>query len=434
MFVVLPLLFPLFILKPRPCLSFQPSLNSQRARFFKFNDGPFIKGERNASSLQEKHMRQICFHESYAENPVDDESTLLFTVSHEPNQECINGGNEFNIGCLVQNITNDKKSYQIWILPPHSKIRPSENYDTLHVDEYESMLHVLVLRYLHMEWEHNQPGLSEEKNLGIELRLDKCNNFRNDHYLRKAVDVTGFQATSDENVMRLDLETFLYHLHEFSFAHQGSDHSIYALDVLGFLSKRRVSFDFNPSVSFKRKGRGIVLQQRHMLPTHVVEKVSRTVNTVKSNGWLSTNPDSVDGLPSLHINLISDGTALFPHDERKVAVKIEGGEGNFEEHCAYIHDVVEPYIYDSILPSVREIVGSNTVEVSDVFLRSYGTDAEDNQDDSIESEENCRFGLSAHYDVLSSLTWYVSSLLYCNFFGIFYPSSQYYNEIQCDCS
>ena len=39
--------------------------------------------------------------------------------------------------------------------------------------------------------------------------------------------------------------------------------------------------------------------------------VQDILDVVKSKQWLSTNPDSVDGLPSLHLNLITNGKPLF---------------------------------------------------------------------------------------------------------------------------
>ena len=52
--------------------------------------------------------------------------------------------------------------------------------------------------------------------------------------------------------------------------------------------------------------------------------------------------------------------------------------------------IVKPHIYESIVSAVRKIVGSKTVEVSDVFLRSYGIDVKDNEADSNNDQENYR--------------------------------------------
>ena len=55
--------------------------------------------------------------------------------------------------------------------------------------------------------------------------------------------------------------------------------------------------------------------QKQILSPDIVESIMQSMEKIKANGWLSTNPDSVDGIASLHINLVSGGKGLFHEDE-----------------------------------------------------------------------------------------------------------------------
>jgi hypothetical protein len=108
---------------------------------------------------------------------------------------------------------------------------------------------------------------------------------------------------------------------------------------------------------------------------------------MEQNGWLSTNPDSVDGLPSLHLNLVSGGMPIAQGDALD----------DFQIGLQQLLSIVKPYIYDELLPTVQELTNDASIRVSDVFLRRYGED--------IGGEEgNSRNGISAHYDVFSKVT------------------------------
>jgi hypothetical protein len=315
-------------------------------------------------------------------------------------------------GCLIETNIKSEKSHEIWILPSHSKKNSSETDDDF--DMYTSMLHSLLKQHLYLEWKESEAGVSNGKTLKLDLRLDKCLDFGSDSTFHKAIEIVGFELTPLSHVLTMNLEKLLPHLHEFSFLHRGTEQGTIALESLGLLSQRRVSYEFQPDdsndESLHQKGRNVVSQQKNILPLNVIGQVSTAVSTIKKNGWLSTNPDSVDGLPSLHINLISNGKAKFPNDDNNLALQIEGGDASFGEYCAYIHDLIEPFIYGPVLQNVRDAVASNTVEISDVFLRSYGLDVTDNSNELSDDEDTRRFGLSVHYDVLSSSTWWVNPI------------------------
>ena len=145
--------------------------------------------------------------------------------------------------------------------------------------------------------------------------------------------------------------------------------------------------------------RTVVSRQKEILPSPVIDEVMGIVEEIKSRQWLSTNPDSVDGLPSLHLNLITDGKPLFDEADHN-----DGDAITFALCISKMVSVLRPHLYGHLLPSVRELTNSSTVEISDVFIRNYGKmEHLADQDDSA-----TRYGLSAHYDVTASSTCVVT--------------------------
>ena len=130
------------------------------------------------------------------------------------------------------------------------------------------------------------------------------------------------------------------------------------------------------------------------MPKSTVDEALGVVDQIRRNGWLSTNPDSVDGLPSLHLNIISSGRRMFDNEK----VKRSGGETALATCVNDLADLLEPPLRDTLLPRVREMTNSSTVEISDVFIRSYGASK------SGKENEATRYGLSAHYDVTAAAT------------------------------
>jgi hypothetical protein len=78
---------------------------------------------------------------------------------------------------------------------------------------------------------------------------------------------------------------------------------------------------------------------------------------MQTRGWLSTNPDSVDGEPSFHINLVSNGQP------------IACSEGEFGLNLQRLIDVVIPRVYQDLLPRVQALLGSTSFQIGDVFIR-----------------------------------------------------------------
>eukprot|EP00518_Triparma_eleuthera_P017248 CAMPEP_0197559118 /NCGR_PEP_ID=MMETSP1320-20131121/20601_1 /TAXON_ID=91990 /ORGANISM="Bolidomonas sp., Strain RCC2347" /LENGTH=441 /DNA_ID=CAMNT_0043120511 /DNA_START=114 /DNA_END=1436 /DNA_ORIENTATION=+ len=113
---------------------------------------------------------------------------------------------------------------------------------------------------------------------------------------------------------------------------------------------------------------------KSLLPTSSVNSVLSKLKQLD----LSTNPDSVDGLPSHHLNLIVDGR---PKDE----------DGAAQELLPHL----DTFLYKNLLSKAREVTGCPHLEINEVFCRRYGGRTE-------------RCGISEHYDITSRLTCVVA--------------------------
>jgi hypothetical protein len=126
--------------------------------------------------------------------------------------------------------------------------------------------------------------------------------------------------------------------------------------------------------------------------------------------WLSTNLDSVDQHPSLHLNIVSGGQPLFPlHSEQEQQqINDEDEEVRlFQTRTNDILNLLREPIYDTLLSRVRHLTNSSTVQVSDIFLRRYGTDIQSSRnggEDNNPGQMISRLGISAHYDVSACAT------------------------------
>lgn len=161
-----------------------------------------------------------------------------------------------------------------------------------------------------------------------------------------------------------------------------------ALQKLGELCKERRPYDFSVSRSGGAKG-SVLSHVPQLLPQTTTESLFNKVEDMVQNGWLSTNLDSVDGLPSFHINLVSNGEPVVPSDVG------DGDLDGFQRSTKDLLTLIEPYIYESLLPQVNNLLNATNIRVSDIFLRRYGE---------VLSDEKSRNGISAHYDVFSKVT------------------------------
>lgn len=162
------------------------------------------------------------------------------------------------------------------------------------------------------------------------------------------------------------------------------------------------------SSSSSKDNERLIATLPQLLPPSARDDFLRVVQRMESNEWLSQNPDSVDGIPSLHLNLVSNGEPLFPTVEKDTAGSSnaleEDEEGAFQSGIQELYSIVQPYIYDVLLPYASQmlLIGDDDgdssdkkqLRISDVFLRRYGQDICGGD----------RHGISAHYDVFSRVT------------------------------
>jgi len=231
------------------------------------------------------------------------------------------------------------------------------------------------------------------------------------------------------------LPMFISHLNQYAFQRRGTEQGHVALQLLQVLGKRRVTYQFQHGHNGGGHGHGtkeVVSLKKQVLSFDTVEKIMEYVTLIRRRQWLSTNPDSVDGLPSLHLNLISNGRPLFEcyvnGDGGEVSDedKNKDGDVSFERCISEMVDFLHSPLYDTLLPAVRQLTNSTTLEISDVFIRNYGVmdagivEIELNEqngavDDSSNANEmpsssppprsaQTRYGLSPHYDITAFAT------------------------------
>lgn len=168
---------------------------------------------------------------------------------------------------------------------------------------------------------------------------------------------------------------------------RGTALGLAALDKLGELSARRMAFDFDYHNQSNQNGR-LVSYIPQIIPHDATRAIFKIAQKMIENGWISTNPDSVDSLPSFHLNLISDGNPIVQSLENSSNTDFDGA-------LAGLTKIIEPYVREKLLPRVQELMNSTTISISDVFLRRYG-------DDVVKGVS--RHGISSHYDVYSHVT------------------------------
>lgn len=188
-------------------------------------------------------------------------------------------------------------------------------------------------------------------------------------------------VASENASSQLDL---IHSLSESSTNARGTAKGLQQMEILSSLCSQRLSFDFDNQLDCKKEYSEVTLISKlpNLLPEDVTRQLSGNVGRMLKKGWLSTNPDSVDGLPSFHLNLVSNGKPITIGDDLD----------EFQQEIRCMLDPVGPHIYDVLLPHVKANLGSNSVEVSDIFIRRYGQDV---------LEGKSRNRISAHYDVFS---------------------------------
>ena len=206
----------------------------------------------------------------------------------------------------------------------------------------------------------------------------------------------------------LDYGTLVQSYSELAMENRGTALGMEALEILGLMSARRTPYQLSPTnddgdeladASDSLSTRNVVVPQRDLLPKETIDQVKDIMATIEANGWLATNLDSVDNLPSLHVNLVSGGEPIFPSMEMEPDDD-DGGVISFENSIGRLWRLVKPHLTDTLLPSARSAMGSSTLQISDVFIRRYGEDIQPGH-----AAAACtRNGISAHFDVTASTT------------------------------
>ena len=165
---------------------------------------------------------------------------------------------------------------------------------------------------------------------------------------------------------------------------RGSSRGFAALKKLGKISSSRLPYTFhNQSTSNNEcEEFPLISFQQKLLPEELTASLLHETRSMESRGSFSTDPDSVDGIPSLHLNLIASGQPVVPEGIVD-ASSIKGGVHR-------LISMVRQHLYEKLLPRVQQLVGRE-LEIDEVFLRRYGTDVE-------------RCSITAHYDVTAIAT------------------------------
>ena len=199
-------------------------------------------------------------------------------------------------------------------------------------------------------------------------------------------------------------------LSEVAIYNRESSSGLQALRQLRRLCHRRIPYKFEHECQKDGNddnGQRIVARIPQLLTPTTSKDFLKTLSRMESNGFLSTNPDSVDGLPSLHLNLVSGGKPIvgdFSDNVQSHVDDVEDSTNNsvdeidkFETGIRELNRLICPYLYEQLLPDVRRKLRSPNIEINDVFLRRYGTE--------VCGQKNLeRRGISAHYDVFSRVT------------------------------
>lgn len=163
---------------------------------------------------------------------------------------------------------------------------------------------------------------------------------------------------------------------------RGTEKGLEALSELRELCQCRIPYEFESSSDVNTSNGSVVSLFRQLMPSQATSAFLKQVQILEENEWISTNADSVDALPSLHVNLVSNGKPM------------KTKETEFQKGIETLLDIVHPYLYNELLPQVQRLLKSSRIRISDVFFRRYGQDI-------------CgltRNGISAHYDVFSRVT------------------------------
>ena len=356
--------------------------------------------------------KNIIVEETEINHQVDENLTILFAAR-------IPTGDESSPSSNCEGLLLQKKQFD----SGESSIHRYQAHITCHhgadiVDHFLAVFHKLLIQYLLIENDlyehqlHQDDGTSAM--LSISLDNDDDDAAASElhvhlEHLGLSFPNNGEESTTNYGI-QMDLSKYEPFLNSYIIRHRGTEQGNASLILHKLLCERRVSYQFSNDDNAEMeqqqssgRRRNVVSHHPSVLSPSIISEVQDILDVVKSKQWLSTNPDSVDGLPSLHLNLITNGKPLFDVDEEKEMNHDE--LATFPQCISSLVKVLRPHLYDNLLPAARKVLNSSTVEISDVFIRSYGVQSIDEESaDDKGDESRTRFGLSPHFDVTAYAT------------------------------
>lgn len=388
--------------------------NSMGYDFSTGTDTPSSVAEKIETSM--RVQREIETEETDNYRQLGDNSVVLLAVRTATNDAGCGCEGYLSQESTARNVYNSFKAHIDLVHGPDGSL-----------DLFAAVFHKLLLRYLSIEQEmYEEDRSSSEGDQGTKTSYRKPTldiSFGEElDSLDQELGCIGISMNEVCDERDLDipdpiscglgiqLGKFIPFVNEFAFRHRGTEQGNVSLEVLRMLSARRVRFNFSKqgNLNYSKENQvesNVVSLQKEVLSSSTVEDVMAIMEEIKSRKWLSTNPDSVDGLPSLHLNLITNGVPLFQEGEKD--------DGKFDKEITFsscisrMTDILRPRLYDVLLPAVREMTNRQNVEILDVFIRNYGKmDMGDNNEESDAEDDirKIRFGLSPHYDVTAYAT------------------------------
>ncbi len=356
----------------------------------------------------------IIVEEAELNQQIDENLTILFAAripiddEHDDYLPCE--------GLLLQKNSDERNIHRY-----QAHITTACHPDKDSLDHFLAVFHKLLIQYLLIENDlykqqlrNNDGGASAV----LTISLDNSDDSATASEVHLHLEHIGFSfLTNDEapndvnDGIQMDLSSYAPFLNSYIIRHRGTEQGNASLILHKMLCERRVSYQFShnqagmeeQSQSSGGRRRNVVSHHPSVLSPSVINEVQDILDVVKSKQWLSTNPDSVDGLPSLHLNLITNGKPLFDINEEEEETTSLDDPTTFPQCIKSLVKVLQPHLYDTLLPAARKVLNSSTVEISDVFIRNYGVQPDQDENDNDESSKT-RFGLSPHFDVTAYAT------------------------------
>ena len=432
-----------------------------------------LKNARDANEISPCHSKEsiVTLEESFPHAVLDSGDILVQAVRATIQNSRSIGSQSSNghmiLGYLIQLNSLDTKKNENESIDCIVKVSFSIENDSidLHDNEIDSKIYdagcqtIHSLLHYHLLLEQDRAD-NDGKEWTIQFHIEnKRNNNNVRDLLLQAVTAHGFHPINDscrnrkksnngqeindedESIILIwnNPHQTMRYLTEYTFSNRGKDTAKKTLEILEMHCKRRLTFEFisddHALPAFQNDDdflvhrtkisrcnrRGVIAYQKNLIPSITRYEIRTLMDVIKRNGWLSTNLDSVDMLPSFHLNLVTNGKPLFhSNDTNDSGNEILNYENDNEDDIDHITGLnfktsveqmrkhLEPYLYNELLPKAQKLTNSTTLEISDIFIRSYGEEIHSStktiNDETKHENGNGRLGISAHYDIYSTLT------------------------------